>query len=227
MDGRGETDALPVMVTERLLQVTEKASGARDTEQHAAKLPQKLLPFGEGDTFLVGRHRGEDFQEAFHSVWREGNGLLNGVDEPAEDDFTGGPTTVTFQELLNRDGLLPVWTVSCVQWAKYSVDGREEDAAKALPAERAPLGQANGIIDKDIEGTKGFPGKAPTGATPEGRHRHRGPMGIGGFRRGRVLIRGWGRVGHGVQPVGGWVCAVRLLVGEVHKGLGRGTEIGR
>jgi len=151
MDGRGEADALTVMVTKRLLQVTEKAAGARDAKQHAAKLPQKLLPFGEGDTFLVGRHRGEDFQEAFHSVWREGNGLLNGVDEPAEDDFPGGPTTITLQELLNRDGLLPVWTVPCVQWAKDSVDSREEDAPKALPAEGAPLGQANGIVNKDIE----------------------------------------------------------------------------
>lgn len=69
MDGQGEADALTVMVMKCLLQVTEKATGARDAKQHAAKLPQKLLPFGEGDTFLVGWHRGEDLQEAFHAVW--------------------------------------------------------------------------------------------------------------------------------------------------------------
>lgn len=115
----------------------------------------------------------------------EGNGLLNGVNEPAKDDFPGGPTTITLQELLNRDGLLLVWTVPCIQWVKDSVNCCEEDALKVLPAESAPLGQANGIIDKDTKETKGFLGNAPMGASLEqGRYRHHHPMGIG-------------RVGHG------------------------------
>jgi hypothetical protein len=118
----------------RLLQVTEKAMGTRDAKQHAAKLLQKLLPFGEGDTFLVEQHGGEDFKESFHTVWwEEGNGLLNSVDEPAEDDFTGGPATITFLELLNRDWILPVGTVPSIQWVKDRVNSREEDTPKALP----------------------------------------------------------------------------------------------
>ena len=97
MDGRREADALTsITVTKRLLQVTEKAAGTRDAKQHAAKLPQQLLPFSECDAFLVGRHGGEDVHEAVHPVWWEGNGLLNGVNEPAKDDFPGGPTTITF-----------------------------------------------------------------------------------------------------------------------------------
>jgi hypothetical protein len=76
--------------------VAEKAMGTRNAEQHAVKLTQQLLPFDERDMLLMGWHGVEDFQQESCGVWWVRNGLLHGVDKPAEDDFTCGPTPITF-----------------------------------------------------------------------------------------------------------------------------------
>jgi hypothetical protein len=55
------------------------------------------VPFGEGDAFLVGWDGSEDFKEAVDPVWWQFNSLADCVDEPAEDDLPGRPTTITFQ----------------------------------------------------------------------------------------------------------------------------------
>jgi hypothetical protein len=96
MDAGREADALAVMVVERFLEVTEEATGARDPEQHAPQFAKDLLPLDQGDAFLGRWDRGQDFVEAGDAMGWKRDGLADGVDEPAEDDFTGGPTCVAF-----------------------------------------------------------------------------------------------------------------------------------
>jgi hypothetical protein len=57
MDLGGEVDAFAIMVSERLLQVTEEAAGAGNSEKHTAKFAKELLvPLRQGDSQLMGRH---------------------------------------------------------------------------------------------------------------------------------------------------------------------------
>jgi hypothetical protein len=98
-------------MADRFLEVAEQTSCTRDAQQHASQFAQKLLPFQEGDAFLLRRHRRQEFHQAIDAVWRQYDSLADGVNEPAQDYFSGGPAPVSLREFLGGDGFLPVWAV--------------------------------------------------------------------------------------------------------------------
>jgi hypothetical protein len=48
-------------------------------------------------------HFGEDFEQAQLAVRGQFNGLADGINEPAEDNFEGAPTGVPLEEFLQGD----------------------------------------------------------------------------------------------------------------------------
>ena len=80
----------------------------------------------------------EDVGEGFLPMRRKFDGLTEGVDDPAQNEFASHPTTVTFKELLQGDGFLPVTFVGC--WLRqHCVDGFQKMSAKGLHTAFAAL----------------------------------------------------------------------------------------
>ena len=80
----------------------EHAASARDGEDHAAQFPQKAVPHFDRDS-RTASHFGKDFEQAKLAVRGQLNGLANGIDEPAEDNFQGAPTGVALEKFLQGD----------------------------------------------------------------------------------------------------------------------------
>ena len=83
------------------------------------------------------------------------NGLANGVDDPAQDEFASVPTTVTLQEFLQGDGFIAVAFIG-VWLGEDGIHGMEEVPAQHVHPVVATLAQLDEVIDKYIIGAQGF-----------------------------------------------------------------------
>ena len=99
--------------------------------------------------------------------------------------------------------------------------------AKAFAWEcAAALGQADGIIDEDVETSNWFGCQAKSLVLPVWWFWDGQPGGRWWIHRSWVKWR-WLGVGKGVEPMWWWVTRLCCLVGEVNGGFGGGTKIWR
>ena len=141
MDGRREahTRAVQFFVAESFLEEGEEASGAWDSQGHGAEFSQNLVPVLGGEVSGGGRDS-QDGVEAVNAVGRELDGPSDRVDRPAQHDFPGGPSGVTFLQFLDRGGFLAVGPISGGEGPEDAVEGVQEGSLgpEAVPA--TPLG---------------------------------------------------------------------------------------
>ena len=79
-------------------------------------------------------------------MWRQFQGLVDGVNEPAKDDFGGAPAAVAFKELFDGNGFL-MESMGGVKGANDFVDGMEQDATSNTAPARIALNQIAKIIN--------------------------------------------------------------------------------
>ena len=65
------------------------------------------MPFAKGDPFLIGADGCEDFVQSILPSLGKMNSAGHCVKHPAEDCFDGGPGGVAFEQLVERDGIVP------------------------------------------------------------------------------------------------------------------------
>jgi hypothetical protein len=68
------------------LEGAEKATTTRDCQDHAAEFAQDLLPGLKGNAFAAAKVV-ENGTQTFVTVRRQFQGLLGGIDKPAEENF--------------------------------------------------------------------------------------------------------------------------------------------
>jgi hypothetical protein len=83
---------------------------------------------------------------------REFDGHQQGVDDPTEDRFACGPTSVSFEQLLDRRWLVPVGIVAGLEAAKDFVKGMEQDATLIAELSGSALPHADEVVNKDVRG---------------------------------------------------------------------------
>ena len=108
-------------VSEGLLEGAEETLGTRDGQCHGPELTQDLVPGLGSNAALGGLDTGQDVVEPGDPVWGQFHCQLEGVQEPAQDYFPGGPGGVALAAFLDGGRLLPVGTVSWVQGSEYLV----------------------------------------------------------------------------------------------------------
>jgi hypothetical protein len=79
-------DTVAIGMEDAGLEGAEKATTARDHQDHAAEFAQDLVPGLEGDAFVAAKVI-ENGTQTFVTVWRQLQGLLGGIDKPAEENF--------------------------------------------------------------------------------------------------------------------------------------------
>ena len=90
--------------------------------------------------------------------------------------------------------------VGRVEWPEDHVDGREEDALEALSAYGATLGDADGIVDKDIKAPQGLGGQPSVVTAVAWGLWDRCPGSGRGWCGGRCVWRQW-HVGKVIEAV--------------------------
>ena len=85
---------------------------------------------------------------------RELDGLAYGVQQQTEDDFSRGPTAVSFQELLQGHSFVPL-EFRDVGASQYLIDGVEEMLAQGFHASATTLSQLYKIVYEDISLSQG------------------------------------------------------------------------
>lgn len=83
-----------------MLHGTEKIARSWQCQAHAAQFPKRLVPFLDGQAFLVERNAGEDRVEAINTVWRQVYCHGGGVDNPAQDLFDSVPGCISLPKFL-------------------------------------------------------------------------------------------------------------------------------
>jgi hypothetical protein len=135
-----------------------------------------LLPGLEGDV-LAATKVVEDGTQTFVTVGRQLQGLLGGIDEPAEENFRSAPATVALEKFLDGDGLL-MKVVGRIQGANDLIDSVEQDTARDTTPTGISLNQVAEIIDVNIGVTQGKCVRLATGDGSRGQGswhtRHRG-----------------------------------------------------
>ena len=104
-EGTGDSDSVILGLGERQLQGAEESGGARDGHRDESQLPEVRPPLLVADTGRGGQV-GEDLGQGDFPMWRELDGLTDRVNHPTEQELSGLPSTVAFQELLERDSLM-------------------------------------------------------------------------------------------------------------------------
>ena len=135
----------------------EHATSARDGEDHAAQFAQKAVPHFDRDS-RAAPHFGKEFEQAKLAVRGQLNGLANGIDEPAEDNFKGAPTGVALEKFLQGDDFATAVGVGRVIGAEGFIDCVEEDSTDSIGTSRATLGEGNEVVNIDIGRRKGGSG---------------------------------------------------------------------
>ena len=86
----GDSHTVGVCFLQAQLEGSKEPSTARDADAHEAELTEHLLPFPNADALLASQHV-EDLLESLLAVFREFEGALDCVDDPAKDELAGGP----------------------------------------------------------------------------------------------------------------------------------------
>lgn len=119
----GDSHSATVGALERQLQNGEEALGARDTWRGEPKFTQQLLPFVEGASLLADEQV-KLFEETCCPMLGDGDSLGDGVEEPPQNSFDGGPRTIALAQFFDRERLLSLWVLG--RRAKELVDGVQE-----------------------------------------------------------------------------------------------------
>ena len=126
----------------------EETSRSRDGHRDKAELPEDPFPIFVAHTMGLGELI-EDGGESFFAVCREFDGLPDGVNDPTQDEFASGPTSITLEHLLQGDGFVAVLLVS-VGLCEYFVEGVEQVSADGAHALLSALTELDEVIDEDI-----------------------------------------------------------------------------
>ena len=169
---------------------------AGDPQHHTAKLTEELVP-GLGTDSSGSQGGGKDVAQAGMAMRGQLDGALQGVDEPPQHNFSGGPAGIALVEFGQGDGFTPDGgIISRIIWAEDTVGEVQELAPEGVQGRRVALGHQDFVIDEYIRVAEGA--AAPAGPWPGG---HRDWSENGEPRR-----RGSGscECGGGVRPrVGG------------------------
>ena len=84
-------------------------------------------------------------------VRREFQSLAHGVKNPAEDELSGAPSSVSLEKLFEGDGFVAMWVVS-PRLGQHRVDGVEEVAAQGFELPEATLSYLDEVIHEDVCG---------------------------------------------------------------------------
>ena len=169
---------------------------AGDPQDHTAKFTEEFVP-GLGTDPSGSQGGGKDVAQGGMAMRGQLNGALQGVDEPPQHNFSGGPAGIALVEFGQGDWFSPDGgVISRIIWAEDTVGEVKELAAEGVQGRRVPLGHQNFVIDEYIGVAEGA--AATAGPWPGG-HRDRSVNGEP-RRRGN----GSGECSGGVRPwVGG------------------------
>lgn len=103
VDRASQTQSVSLLfrVPESLLQGGEQAASTRQGKGHRAELAQNFMPLSGGDSLLIGSNGGEDFLESFESMSWQSNGLVDGVNQPAQYNFDSAPSGIPLFHFLD------------------------------------------------------------------------------------------------------------------------------
>ena len=79
----------------------------------------------------------------------EFDGLAKCVNDPAEDEFSGGPTAVALQQLLERDGLISVGFVE-LGLSQDVVYRFQQVVSQRAHAGCSPLSQLDEVVNEHV-----------------------------------------------------------------------------
>ena len=130
------------------LESGEETSRSWDGHRHEAQLAEDPFPIFVAHPMGLGELV-EDGGESLFAVSRELDGLPDCVDDPTQDEFASGPTSITLEHLLQRDGFVAVLLVS-VGLCEYFVEGVEQVSADGAHALLSALTELDEVIDEDI-----------------------------------------------------------------------------
>ena len=146
--GLGDANAATVRAVKGQLEGTKQAGGPRDGLGDKPELSEYALPALVPDPFGSLQPL-EDVGERLLPVRRQLYGLPYGVHDPAEDDLARPPTSVTFQQLLQRHGFQTL-VGGDLRPGQHLVDGVQEVLAQGLHASRSTLSQLDEVIHEDV-----------------------------------------------------------------------------
>jgi hypothetical protein len=119
-------------IGENRLQLGEEAVTSREGQGHAAQFSNEALPFAAGGAPLVGRDGSKEQVETFNSVGREGDGAGDRVNEPSQNQLSGGPVGIAKEKFLNRVGLFAKRVVVGRERTEDSINASKEGAADVV-----------------------------------------------------------------------------------------------
>ena len=180
---------------------------AGDPQNHTAKLTEELVP-GLGTDSSGSQGGGKDVAQAGMAMRGQLDGALQGVDEPPQHNFAGGPAGIALVEFGQGDGFTPDGgIISRIIWAEDTVGEVKELAPEGVQGRWVSLGHQDFVIDEYIRVAEGAATPAPAGPGPGGR---RDRSGNGKPRR---RGSGSGECGGGVRPrVGGGALQTRFTL---------------
>jgi hypothetical protein len=143
-----KVDAVAVGMSDARLQSAKKATPTGDSQDHAAEFAKDLLPGLKRNTFTTMQFIKNSTQAGI-TMRREFERLGDSVNEPAKEKFSSTPTTVAFEQFLNRDRFL-MKSVGRVQRSNDFVDGMKQDTMCNTPTTSIALDQVTKIVDIHI-----------------------------------------------------------------------------
>ena len=216
-------------VLEGSLQRAEQATCAGKGQDHGAEFAEELVPGFGGDAREGAGERGEKRVEASEAMGREGDRGIDGINNPPQDQFAGGPSAIPFAELLLGGRFLSVRAVPGFQRPEDPIKRVEEVTFDAAATGGVALDDGDEVVNVDVgEGDRSASVLAGerTGAVWSGGNGGGLQRRSGAGASGR-LGRGGGRFGDVVEPVRWRGSGAGDIggVGQVGNGLGGGAEI--
>lgn len=203
------------------LEQGEEALGTRQSMREGPELTKEGVPFLLRGTTTGWREFGvQQIVKAGGAAGSEAEGHVHSVEEPSENLFLGGPSSITSKKLLNRDGLLARWVVQGIKGAEDRVNDVEQGPAHPRKLGGAPLGSTDEVVNINVH-----IGQAAAAGPGQMRVSGRGEGHSNGRVRGSEGGQGAGGVGQGIQGMGrGGVVLQQTVVGNISDGLGGGGE---
>lgn len=131
------------------LEGAEETPSTREGNGHAAEFTKQFVPFFTRSPFLGPRNGSENLGESVDAVLGELDSHGDCINQPAQDNFDGGPGDVALAELFETDGFAAGPVVVVVIGSEDVVDGVEQGSADG--GGRARLAKAEEVVNKDID----------------------------------------------------------------------------